>query len=87
MKATHYEDYIERRAREVGNYIVTDQVTIRKAAEKFNVSKSTVYNDVNFRLRKIDKKLWLKVREVLDKNLAERAERGGNALKEYKRKK
>lgn len=39
------KDYIEERAVEIANYIVENKVTVRQAAKKFGVSKSTVHKD------------------------------------------
>ena len=36
-------DYIEQRALEIGEYIVEDGATVRQAAKKFGISKSTVH--------------------------------------------
>ena len=36
-------DYIEQRALEIGNYIVEEGTTVRQAAKKFGISKSTVH--------------------------------------------
>lgn len=42
---------------------------------------TTVHKDVTERLAHIDKELYEKVRQVLDKNLSERHIRGGMATK------
>ncbi|MBQ4098476.1 MAG: sporulation transcriptional regulator SpoIIID [Clostridia bacterium] len=63
------------------NYIIKTGATVRAAAKIFGVSKSTVHKDVSERLKKIDKILYKKVKKVLDKNLAERHVRGGEATK------
>lgn len=39
------KDYIEERAMEIANYIVEQNATVRQAAKKFGVSKSTVHKD------------------------------------------
>lgn len=39
-------DYIEERAISVARYIVENGATVRQAAKKFGVSKSTVHMDV-----------------------------------------
>lgn len=70
------------RAVELGEYIVRNKVTVRAAAEIFGVSKSTVHTDVTDRLKELDPRLYLKVREVLDINKAQRHIRGGMATKE-----
>lgn len=74
--------YIEKRAIELAEYIVKNKCTVRSAAKKFNVSKSTVHKDVAVRMYDIDKSLLEKVRKVLDDNLETRHIRGGNATKE-----
>ncbi|NLT40635.1 MAG: hypothetical protein GXX89_09290 [Clostridiales bacterium] len=39
-------DNIEERAREIGMYIIEQEATVRAAAAKFGVSKSTVHTEV-----------------------------------------
>lgn len=74
--------YIEERAIEIGEYIVKYNATVRQAAKKFGVSKSTVHMDVSKRLRYIMPSLAAEARKVLDKNKEERHIRGGLATKE-----
>lgn len=38
--------YIEERAVEIANFIVTSNATVRETAKKFGISKSTVHMDV-----------------------------------------
>lgn len=76
------KDYIEERAVEIANYIVDEKTTVRQAAKKFGVSKSTIHKDVTERLLKINPSLAGKVRKVLDLNKSERHIRGGLATKE-----
>lgn len=79
-------DY-EERAVELGRYISESKSTVRAAAKKFGVSKSTVHSDITVRLRKIDPTLYSEVRKVLDVNKEERHIRGGIATREkYRRK-
>ncbi len=74
--------YIEERAMEIARYIIESEVTVRQAAKKFGVSKSTVHKDVSDRLQYINPTLAKEVRKVLDVNKAERHIRGGQATKE-----
>ncbi len=74
--------YIRKRAVKIGNYILQNSCTVRKAAEVFGISKSTVHKDVAERLLKIDPSLAENVKVVLDKNKAERHIRGGEATKQ-----
>ena len=39
------KDYIEERAIEIANYIIEERTTVRQAAKKFGVSKSTIHKD------------------------------------------
>ena len=75
-------EYMERRARASAEYILETGATVRACAAHFGMSKSTVHKDVTERLREVDVPLWESVRDVLEKNLAERHLRGGNATRE-----
>jgi len=84
---TKLKDYIEERALEIADYIITEEATVRQAAGIFGVSKSTVHKDVTERLPKINPLIATAVKKVLDKNKAERHIRGGKATKlKYKSK-
>ena len=72
---------IEERAIHLAQYIIDSKDTVRGAAKKFGVSKSTVHKDVSERLLKINPVLAHEVREILDENKAERHIRGGMATK------
>ena len=72
---------IEERAVELAHYIIDSKDTVRGAAKKFGISKSTVHKDVSERLQKINPSLARQVREILDENKAERHIRGGMATK------
>ena len=76
------KDYIEERAVEVAYYIIETKATVRQAAKKFGISKSTVHKDCTERLRQIDAGLAAQAREVLDVNKSERHIRGGVATRE-----
>ena len=76
---------VEDRAVILGCYIAENNATVRAAAKKFNVSKSTVHKDVTRVLPKINKDLAGRVAKVLAINKAERHIRGGMATrKKYK---
>ena len=72
---------IEERAIMLAKYIIDTGDTVRGAAKKFGVSKSTVHKDVSERLVHINFALALEVRKILDENKAERHIRGGMATK------
>ena len=73
--------YIEERAIELANYIIEQRTTVRGAAKKFGISKSTVHKDVTERLNKVKPELAEEVRSILEENKAERHIRGGEATK------
>ena len=72
---------IEERAILVAQYIIETKDTVRGAAKKFGISKSSIHKDVSQRLLKVNYNLAMEVRKVLDKNKAERHIRGGMATK------
>ncbi len=72
----------EERAIIAGEYIIETGATVRAAAKKFGVSKSTVHKDVSTRLKDINPALFEEVKAVLEKNKNERHIRGGEATKE-----
>ena len=80
------KDYIEERALELAHYILETKATVRAAAKKFGISKSTVHKDVTERLLEINTSLAQDVKEILDENKSERHIRGGMATKEKYRK-
>ena len=72
-------DYIEERIYETAHYIIENGATVRDAAKKFAISKSTVHKDVSERLLMLNPSLAASVRTILDVNKAERHIRGGQA--------
>ena len=73
---------IEERAVNLAQYIIDSKDTVRGAAKKFGVSKSTVHKDVTDRLIQINPSLASEARKVLDTNKSERHIRGGMATRE-----
>ena len=72
---------MEERAQSLALYIIENRTTVRAAAQKFGISKSTVHKDISERLPLFDRALYLQVKEVLDENKAERHIRGGIATR------
>lgn len=72
---------IEERAINLAQYIIDSKDTVRGAAKKFCISKSTVHKDVTERLMQINPLLAKEVRDILNENKAERHIRGGMATK------
>ena len=78
---------VTARAVILGEFIASEGSTVRAAAKKFHISKSTVHKDVTVRLKNESPFLYLQVKDVLEKNKKERHIRGGMATKEKYRKK
>lgn len=74
-------DAVEQRAIDIGRYIAETGSTVRGAAKKFGVSKSTVHKDMTSRLKSIDHSLYKEVDKVMQCNKAQRHIRGGMATK------
>lgn len=69
------------RCKIIGAYIAKTGCTVRQAAVKFSISKSTVYDDVTKVLPKEEENVAANVATVLMKNKTERCIRGGMATK------
>lgn len=72
---------MEQRARELALYLIENRTTVRAAAKKFGVSKSTVHKDLSERLPAFNRPLYLQVKGILDENKAQRHIRGGMATR------
>jgi putative DeoR family transcriptional regulator (stage III sporulation protein D) len=55
--------------------------TVRAAAKKFGISKSTVHKDLTCRLQQYNLGLYQQVRQILEHNKNERHIRGGIATR------
>ena len=79
---------LANRVKSQAKYIILTHNTVRKTAQEFGVSKSTVHNDMAKKLPQIDAVLYEKVRRILKENFDEKHIRGGKATKEkYKKQK
>jgi stage III sporulation protein D, spoIIID len=72
---------LEQRARELAQYLIENRTTVRAAAKKFGVSKSTVHKDLSERLAQCDRVLYAQVKAILDENKSQRHIRGGLATR------
>lgn len=72
---------VEERAAMLGTYIIENKATVRSAAKKFGISKSTVHKDVSERLKYVNLNLYKEVKDILELNKAQRHIRGGMATK------
>ena len=72
---------IEERAQRLALYIIEHRATVRAAAERFGISKSTVHKDLTERLPAFQHTLYLQAKQVLDENKSQRHIRGGQATR------
>ena len=75
------KENLEQRAEELALYLIENRTTVRAAAKKFGISKSTVHKDLSERLPLYNRPLWLQVKEILEENKAQRHIRGGMATR------
>ena len=72
---------MEERAERLAQEIIENRTTVRAAAQKFGISKSTVHKDISERLPQFNRVLYQQVKEVLEVNKAQRHIRGGIATR------
>ena len=71
----------EKRCETLARYMIVNNATVRQAAAKFGISKSTVHKDVTEKLKQENKGLYSEIKQLLEKNRCERHLRGGAATK------
>ncbi|MDD5938506.1 MAG: sporulation transcriptional regulator SpoIIID [Clostridiales bacterium] len=72
---------MEERAIRLAQYIIENRTTVRAAAARFGISKSTVHKDIQERLPTFNRPLYLQAKAVLEENKAQRHIRGGIATR------
>ncbi len=65
----------------LGTFIVENRATVRGAAARYGISKSTVHKDVTEHLSHVNPPLYEAVKAVLEQNKNERHLRGGEATR------
>ena len=75
------DKYIENRVLKEVDLILKTKLTIRKVAEIFNVSKSTVHKDLNERSSNIDKNKYEQVKEIFKEHIEVRHLKGGESTR------
>lgn len=75
-------EIIKKRVLDEANHILKTKDTIRTTANVFDVSKSTVHNDLNTRLKLIDSNLSNEIAKIFKNHEEIKHIRGGEATKE-----
>ena len=70
------------RAKLLGEFVVETGATVRHTASVYGISKSTVHKDITTTLKKVNKALYDKIEEILQRNKSERHIRGGEATRQ-----
>ena len=65
----------------LAEYVIENGATVRRTAQHFGISKSTVHKDLSYKLKYINPALYSQVKEILDINKSERHLRGGEATR------
>lgn len=71
----------EERARALALYMIESGGTVRSAAARFGISKSTVHKELTEVLPRVSPALYRQVRELMERNKSERHIRGGMATR------
>lgn len=66
----------------LANYLLENKATIRSTAKEFGLTKSTVHHDVSIKLKYINYKLYLKVKNLLNQNFSIKHLHGGESTKQ-----
>ena len=75
------DESTQRRCITVAQYMLEHRATVRQAAAKFGLSKSSVHKDMCRRLPTIDTRLARQVTALLEYNKSVRHLRGGEATR------
>ena len=75
------DEAIIRRCVSVAQHMLETRCTVRQAAAKFHLSKSSVHKDMCVRLPQIDARLAREIAALLEYNKAVRHLRGGEATR------
>ena len=80
--------YIEERVVDVAKYIIEENATVRQAAKKFGISKSTVHKDLQERLHQIDINKYNIIKQIMNEHIETRHIKGGESTRQlFERKK
>lgn len=72
---------IIKRVEEEAEYIVRTKETIRKIAQKFGISKSTVHKDMKERLKNIDIEKYYIIQDIFKEHIELRHILGGQSTR------
>ena len=65
----------------LATYLIENNLTVRKVAQHFGISKSTVHKDITDNLKNTNPILYKEVKEILNINKNDRHLRGGESTR------
>ena len=75
-------DYIiKKRIIDEAHYMINTKKTVREIAKIFNISKSTIHNDLHEKLKYINLELYNEIKSILNYHKKIRHIRGGQSTK------
>lgn len=81
MKGWSNEWLYLARVKEVAQYIIDTDATVREAAKKFGVGRNTIYLDITERLKEINPLMQAEISLILKSHKSEMNIRGGISTK------
>ena len=75
------DSIIKKRIIEEAYYMINTNKTVREIAKVFNISKSTIHNDLHERLKYINLELYNEIKRILNYHKKTRHIRGGHSTK------
>jgi len=72
---------LEKRTLTYARHIIKSHDTVRATAKLYNISKSTVHNDIHKRLPLINRFMYRKISKIMDKNFSHKHIIGGQSTK------
>ena len=74
-------NYIQARTIECANYMLQNQLTVRKTAKHFNLAKSTLHSDIHKHLPLVHPELYKQITNLMTLNYNQKHIRGGQSTK------
>ena len=81
MKNIVKEKYNSELILNLAYYILENKTTVRATAKVFNIPKSTVHNNLSYKLKSINHTLYLQVKKLMENNFKIKHIHGGESTK------
>lgn len=71
----------KERCEKIAEYMIKKKCTVRQAADHFGICKTTIHNEITFKLMKININLYSQIRDLMNHNWEVRHIRGGESTR------